>query len=383
MKFVHLVWRNLTRKKLRALLTMLSILVAFILFGYLSAIRVALSAGVDVAGADRLVVRHKVSIIQFLPISYRARMEAVPGVDAVIHQTWFGGIYQDPKNFFAQMPVEPESFLDMYPEFLLSDEERQAWLTTRTGVIVGENTANRFGWEVGDRIPIEATIWRQKDRRTTWEFDIVGIYEGAKEGTDTTQLLFRYDYFDEARAFGEGQVGWYVVRVDDPERAAEVALAIDREFANSPAETKAETEGAFVQAFAEQIGNIAAIMIGILSAVFFTILLVAGNTMAQSVNERVSELAVLKSVGFTHGGVMALVLGESCAIAILGGAIGLTVAWLMISLGDPTGGALPLFYFPNRDIVTGAVLVLLLGLLAGILPALQAMRLRIADALRR
>ena len=153
------------------------------------------------------------------------------------------------------MPVEPESFLDMYPEFLLSDEERQAWLTTRTGVIVGENTANRFGWEVGDRIPIEATIWRQKDRRTTWEFDIVGIYEGAKEGTDTTQLLFRYDYFDEARAFGEGQVGWYVVRVDDPERAAEVALAIDREFANSPAETKAETEGAFVQAFAEQIGQ--------------------------------------------------------------------------------------------------------------------------------
>lgn len=383
MKFVHLVWSNLQRKKLRALLTVLSILVAFVLFGYLSAIRVAFSAGVDVAGADRLVVRHKVSIIQFLPISYKTRMEAIPGVDAVVHQTWFGGIYQDPKNFFAQIPVEPEPFMDMYPEFLLSDDERRDWLSTRTGAIVGEATARRFGWDVGDRVPIEATIWEQKDGRTSWEFDIVGIYEGAKDGTDTSQFFFRYDYFDEARAWGEGVVGWYVVRVDDSDRAVEVAQAIDREFANSPAETKAETEGAFVQAFADQIGNIAAIMIAILSAVFFTILLVAGNTMAQSVNERVNELAVLKSMGFTHGGVMALVLGESCTIAILGGAIGLTVAWLLISLGDPTGGALPLFHFPNRDVVIGAVLVLVLGLLAGIFPALQAMRLRIADALRR
>ena len=188
MRFLYLVWSNLRRKKLRALLTILSILVAFVLYAYLSAIRIAFSVGVDVAGADRLVVRHKVSIIQLLPISYQRRMEATPGVEAVVHQTWFGGIYQDPRNFFAQIPVEPEPFLDMYPEFLLSDEEREAWLSTRTGAIVGEATARRFGWKVGDRVPIEATIWRQKGGRTTWEFDIVGIYEGAQDGTDTSQV---------------------------------------------------------------------------------------------------------------------------------------------------------------------------------------------------
>ena len=207
--------------------------------------------------------------------------------------------------------------------------------------------------------------------------------KARRTGPTRHKFLFRYDYFDEARAGGQGLVGWYVVRVDDPAQSADVARAIDREFANSPAETKAESEGAFVQAFADQIGNIGAIMIWILSAVFFTILLVAGNTMAQSVNERTRELAVLKSIGFTHMGVMGLVLGESCAIALLGGALGLTLGWLVISLGDPTNGALPVFFFPPRDIVIGACLVVLLGLVAGILPALQAMRLRIADALRR
>lgn len=383
MKYLHLLWSNLKRKKVRTSLTILSILVAFVLFGYLSAIRVALGQGVDVAGADRLVVRHKVSLIQPLPISYQARMEAVAGVDVVIHQTWFGGIYQDPKNFFAQIPVDPEPFLDMYPEYVLSDEERQAWLSTRTGAIAGATTAKRFGWKVGDRIPIEATIWRQADGRTTWEFDLVGIYEGTEKGTDTSQFFFRYDYFDEARAGGKGLVGWYIVRVTDPDLSAGVAQLIDDEFANSPAETKAESEGAFLQAFAKQIGNIAAIMMAILSAVFFTILLVAGNTMAQSVNERIGELAVLKSLGFTHRGVMGLVLAESCFIAALGGALGLAIAWLLISLGDPTNGALPIWFFPIRDVGIGVIVIGLLGLAAGILPALQAMRLRIADALRR
>jgi len=271
----------------------------------------------------------------------------------------------------------------MYPEFLLSDEEKARWLETRTGAVVGRATAERFGWKVGDRVPIQATIWTHGGGKKTWEFDIVGIYDGAEQGTDTTAFLFRWDFFDEARDWGRGEVGWYVVRVADPDQAVAVARRIDEEFANSPAETKAETEGAFVQAFAEQIGNIGAIMIAILAAVFFTILLVAGNTMAYSVRERTGELAVLKAVGFTDGQVLGLVLAEALALSSLGGLLGLGLGWFLISLGDPTHGALPIFYFPSRDIVIGAVLVIALGVAAGILPALQASRLRIADALRR
>lgn len=384
MRFLRLVVANLGRKKLRTILTGLSIAVAFVLFGYLAAVRVAFNQGVDVAGLDRLVVRHKVSIIQLLPESYGDRMERVDGVDLAVHQTWFGGIYQKPTNFFAQMPVEPEPFMDMFPEYLLDDDERRAWLETRTGAVVGRVTADRFGWEVGDRIPIQATIWTQKDGSRTWEFDIVGIYEGAEQGTDASQFFFRYDYFDEARSFGKGLVGWYAVRVDDPERAAAVAAAIDAEFANSPYETKAEPEGAFVQGFAKQVGDIATIIMAILAAVFFTILLVAGNTMAQSVRERISELAVLKAVGFTDRGVLGLVLAESCLLTAVGGLLGLGLAWFAISFGgDPTGGSFPVFYLPLEDALLGIALVLLVGVTAGLFPSLQARRLRIADALRR
>ena len=384
MKYLHLLWRNLTRKKMRTVLTILSILVAFLLFGYLSAIRQAFSMGIDVAGADRLIVRHKVSIIQFLPVSYEQRMERIEGVSDAVHQTWFGGIYQDRKNFFAQMPVEPEEFLEMYPEYVLEPEEREAFLENRTGAIAGATIAKRFGWEVGDRIPIEATIWVKEDESRSWEFDLVGIYEGAEKGTDTTQFFFRYDYFDEARAFEKGNVGWYTVRIDEPDRSAEIAEAIDAEFANSPAETKAEPEGAFLQGFAKQVGDIATIIVAIVTVVFFTILLVAGNTMAQSVRERISEIGVLKALGFTHRGVLGLVLAESCLIAVLGGALGLALAAWLISFGDPTPtNSLPIFYFPAGDAVIGAVLIVLLGLAAGILPALRALRLRTADALRR
>jgi putative ABC transport system permease protein len=383
MKYLRLVWSNLKRKKLRTLLTVLSILVAFVLFGYLAAVKRAFNQGVDVAGLDRLVVRHKVSIIQFLPESYKGRIEKIRGVSLAVFATWFGGIYQKPSNFFAQMPVVPEEFLDMFPEYLLSPEEKRAWLETRSGAIAGRILADRFDWKVGDRIPIQATIWTKKDGGEAWEFDLVGIYEGAEKGTDTSQFFFRYDFFHETRAWGGGNVGWYWVRIDEPDRAAEIARLIDEEFANSPYETKTEPEGAFVQGFANQIGNIGAIMMAILSAVFFTILLVAGNTMAQSVRERTQELGVLKAMGFTHRGVLALVLAESCLLAIFGGFLGLGIAWFLISLGDPSGGALPIFFFPTRDLVLGIVLVLLLGLATGLLPALQAQRLQIADAMRR
>jgi putative ABC transport system permease protein len=384
MKYLHLVWSNLKRKKLRTLLTVLSILVAFVLFGYLAAIKRAFNQGIDVAGLDRLIVRHKVSIIQFLPESYEGRMEKIRGVSSAVFATWFGGIYQKPSNFFAQLPVVPEEFLDMFPEYILSQEEEQAWLETRSGAIAGRILAERFDWKVGDRIPIQATIWTKKDGGRAWEFDLVGIYDGAEKGTDTSQFFFRHDFFHESRAWGSGNVGWYYVRVEEPERAAEIARLIDEEFANSPHETKTEPEGAFVQGFAKQIGNIGAIMMAILSAVFFTILLVAGNTMAQSVRERTEELGVLKAMGFTHRGVLGLVLAESCLLAMLGGFVGLGIAWILITwIGDPSGGALPIFFFPTKDLVLGIFLVLLLGLATGLLPALQAQRLQIADAMRR
>jgi putative ABC transport system permease protein len=381
MKFFHLIWCNLKRKKLRTSLTLLSILVAFILFGFLSAIQQALVGGVALAGADRLSVREKVSIMNLLPISYEARMERIPGVDFATHQTWFGGIYQDPKNFFMQNPVEPEKFLKMHPEIILPPDELKAWLATRTGAIVGRRTADRFNWKIGDKVPIRSPIWA--DNRT-WEFDIVGIYDGAKKGTDTTWMLFRYDYFDEARQWGKGQVGWYTIRIKDPSQAAEVAKRVDAEFENSPAETKTEPEGAFIQGWASQIGNIVFIVASILGMVFFTILLVTGNTMAQAVRERTGELGVLKAIGFTNAQVVGLVLAESCLLTVIGGAVGLGLAWAVTPvLAQNLAGLLPMFFLPTRALFVGLGLSIVLGFVTGIFPALQAMRLRVADALRR
>jgi putative ABC transport system permease protein len=384
-KFWPLLWSNLWRRKARTIFTLLSIVVAFVLFSYLAAVRVAFRAGVDVAGADRLFTTHKTSIIQPLPKSYQDQIARVPGVVAVTHSSWFGGIYQNPNQGFQgvfQAPVEPEAYLAMYPEFDVPDDQKRAWIEDRQGVLVGRTTAERFGWKVGDRVPVQGTIWRKKDGSSLWEFNVRGIYTGDR-GVDTTQFLFHYDYFDEARQWGQGIVGWYVVRIADSSKAAEVGKRIDSIFANSPAETKTVTEKALAQSFADQIGNVGAIIQWVLLAVFFTLLLVTGNTIAQSVRERTSELAVLKTVGFSNGKTLALVLAESCLLTVLGGALGLGIGAALVASGDPTGGFLPIFYFPERDLTMGILYVVLLGLVAGILPAIQAMRLRIVDALRR
>ena len=382
MKFLPLVWKNLFRRKARTLFTVLSIVVAFVLFAYLAAIRLAFGTGVSVAGADRMLVIHKVSLIQPLPESYLGRITAVDGVADISHMSWFGGIYQDPRNFFAQFAVDAESYLRLYPEIVLSDDEREAWLRNRTGAIVGRVTADRFGWEVGDRIPIQGTIFRTRSG-PTWEFTIDGIYEAGEEGYDTSTFYFHHEYLMEANDQGVRFVGQYVIRVDDPERSADVAAAIDTRFANSPAETRTSTEQAFLQGFADQIGNIGAMVTAILAAVFFTILVITANTMAQSIRERTNELAVLKTLGFTDRRVLALVLIESLTLAVVGGAAGLGIGSLLIGLGDPTGGFLAVFLFPTRDLVMGGVLVVLLGFAAGAVPALLATRLRIVDALRK
>jgi putative ABC transport system permease protein len=387
MKYWPLVWSNLKRRKARTIFTFLSIVVAFVLFAYLAAVKTAFRAGIDVAGADRLFTTQKTSIIQPLPKAHQEKIATVPGVVAVISANWFGGIYQNPNTGFQgvfQSPVEPARYLEMYPEFLLPAEQKAAWLADREGAIVGRKTAERYGWKVGDRIPVQAPFfYRKKGGSRAWEFNLRGIYDGREKGTDTTQFLFHYDYFDEAREVGQGMVGWYIVRIADPQAAAKVGAAIDAQFENSRFETKTVTEKALVQSFADQIGNIGKIITWILAAVFFTLLLVAGNTVAQSVRERTNELAVLKTIGFSHESVLGLVLAESFVMAIVGGGAGLALGALGVSGGDPTGGFLQVFFFPRRDVVMGVVFVLLLGFVAGILPALQAMRLKIVDALRR
>ncbi len=382
MKFLPLVWRNVWRRKLRTIFTVLSIFVAFLLFGLLMTIRTVFSLGVDVAGLDRLMVIHKIAIIMPLPIAYQRQLAALPGVQTVTHNTWFGGVYQDPTNFFATIALEPSVYFSMYPELHLPPEQMKAWLADRQGAVVGKDLAARFGWKIGDRIPIKGTIYRTKSGGNAWEFNLDGIYD-ADPGVDKTNFFFRYDYLDEARLNGAGLVGWYIIKIKDPSHARELAARVDDMFANSSAETKTTTEKGFIEGFAKQIGDIGSIMMAILAAVLFTILLVVGNTMAQAVRERTNELAVLKTLGFSPAVILMLVLTESVMIAVAGGGLGLALAWAIVQRGDPTGGLLSPFVLPARDVVTGVWLMLALGVAAGVLPAAGAMRIRITDALRK
>jgi putative ABC transport system permease protein len=383
MKFLPLVWKNIWRRKFRTIFTLLSIFIAFILFGILMTIRQSFTFGVEIAGADRLVLIHKVSLIMSLPVSYKERLQQTTGVELASHQTWFGGIYQDPSNFFANMAVEPDVFLKIYPEFVLPPDQAEVWRNDRQGAIIGRDLAERFGWNIGDRIPLTAPIWLPKGGGTTWEFNIVGIYDGA-DAVDKTQMFFRYDYLDENRLNGQGEVGWYVVKISDPAQAVDLSRTFDEMFANSSAETKTTTEKGFVEGFAKQIGDIGSIMIAISSTVLFMFGLVAASTMAQSVRERTSELAVLKTLGFSGTAILSLVLAESLFIAFTGGLLGLGLAWAFVTVtGDPTNGMLPIFVLPPRDLVIGVGLMVLMGVLAGVMPAIAAMRLKITDALRR
>jgi putative ABC transport system permease protein len=378
MRFLGLVWANLVRKKLRTTLTVGSFAVALFLFGLLVTIRGAFSGGADVAGVDRLTVINKTSLIMPLPHSYRGRLLQVPGVAAVTFATWFGGVYQDERNFFPQFAVDTDTWFRVYSEYVVPREQLASFLRDRQGCLVGRSLAQRFGWKVGDRIPLRGTIWTG-----TWEFNLDGIYGGNRPDVDTSQMLFRYDYLEEQRRFGKGTVGWYVVKLANPDDAVKVAAAIDGAFANSPYETLTQTEKAFAASFAKQMGNIGLLVMTIGAVVFFTLLLVTGNTMAIAVRERTAEVAVLKTVGFPDVAVLGLVLGESVLIAGQGGAIGLALAKLFTLGGDPTRGMLASFYLPWSSIGLGFGLALFVGAVAGALPAISAMRLRVADALGR
>jgi putative ABC transport system permease protein len=384
MKFLPLVWRNVWRRKVRTTFTLLSIFVAFLLFGLLMTIRETFSLGVDLAGLDRLMVIHKISIIMPLPLSYQTQLRSVPGVETVTHNTWFGGVYQDPANFFSSIATEPEPYFSMYPEIHIPPEQMKAWAADRQGAVIGVDLAKRFGWKIGDRVPLKGTIYRTKNGGDSWEFNIVGIYDGDP-GVDKTGFFFRYDYLDENRQVnsGAGTVGWYVIKIKDSSRSKEMAAIFDGMFANSAYETNTTTEKGFIDGFAKQIGDTGSIMIGILVAVLFTILLVVGNTMAQAVRERTSELAVLKTLGFSNVGILSLVLAESMFVAVAGGGLGLAAAWAIVARGDPTGGLLSPFVLPQRDVLLGIAVIACVGLAAGLLPAAGAMRIRITDALRK
>jgi putative ABC transport system permease protein len=379
MKHLPLLLANLRRKKIRTALTIGSFVVALFLFGLLGAIRAGFRQGIDIAGSDRLIVIGRTGVIQPLPLAYLERIRRLPGVADVVHSTWFGGVYQDPKNFFSQFVVEPEAWRGMYPEFVVDDAQWRDFVDDRQGVVVGAKLAQRFGWKVGDHLPLKAPGYLGGG---SWDFNVRAIYHGSRPQDDENQLWLQHRYFyEKAPDYWQGIVGWYVVRVEDRDAALAVARAIDQEFANSSSETRTQTESAFAAAFMKQMGNIEFLIMAIGSVVFFTLLLVTGNTMAIAVRERTNELAVLKAVGYSDGFVLGLVLAESVLIAAVGGAIGLWLARGMAEQ-DITGGILPM-YLSSGVLAAGVVAALGTGLLAGLLPAVSAMRLSVVDALRR
>jgi putative ABC transport system permease protein len=378
-KFLPLLAANLFRRKIRTTLTVGSFAVALFLFGLLVTIRGAFNQGVEAAGVDRLIVMNKVSLVQPLPLAYKDRLARVEGVKQVTFASWFGGVYQDEKNFFAQFAVDPEGWRQMYREFVVPDDQWEAFRKDKAAAIAGAFTAKRFGWKIGDRIPIRGAFYQGE-----WQFNLVGIYEGTRPQDDLSQFWFRWDYMDEkVEPYLKGWVGWYVVRLEPGSEPALVSGRIDAQFANSSFESRTQTEQAFMGSFVEQMGNIEFLMLAIGGVVVFTLLLVTGNTMATAVRERTGELAVLKTVGFGDGFVLVLVLLESALLAAVGGTLGVVLAKAFTLRGDPTNGMLPVFYMPGWSLPAGIALAVVVGVLAGLLPAWAAMRLQVVQALRR
>ena len=378
MKFSRIILANLLRKKVRLVLTIGSFAVALFLFAFLGVVRDAFSRD-NLASANRLIIINRTSIINPLPLSYRERILRIPGVKSVTHNNWFGGTYIEEKNFFPQFVIDPENQRQVVPEFIVPDDQWQAFLRDREGAVVGARTMERFHWKVGDRIPIKNPVWG------SWEFNIDGVYHGTRPGDDETQFWFQWDYYEErVPQTSKGQIGWYVLRIDNPDDAPRIAKAIDAEFANSPNETKTETESAFAAGWVKQFGNIKFLIVTIGAVVFFTLLLVTGNTMAISVRERTGELAVLKAIGFSDRKVLAFVLGESLVIAAVGGLLGLGLALVAVPLlSRALTGLVPVLFLSPTILLFGFVAALFVGFISGFLPGLGAMRMRVVNALRR
>ncbi|NZA26971.1 ABC transporter permease [Luteimonas sp. SJ-92] len=385
MKYLHLVWAALFRRKTRTFLTLASIVAAFLLFGMLDGIRTSFAQlGQNADGAQRLQTSSRLSFIETLPLSLGARIARVDNIEAVTYANWFGGAYQDPRNQIFSFAVA-DNYLDLYPEIEVSAEERQAFASTRTAILVGQDLARRFDWKVGDRIPLQSTIFPNSDGSLNWEFDIVGILRSRDEksaGFNDSLLLLRWDYFEESTPYVDGDVGWYVSRVGDVRQADRAAKAIDALSANSPDETKTMTEQAAFASQLKQMADIGLIVGSIMGAVFFTLLLLTGNTMAQAVRERTSELAVLKTIGFSSTSVLAMVLAESVLLVLIGGVLGLGLAAVLSPIvTSASGGVISLPPIGLQSWLLGLGLMVAIGLLVGALPALRGMRLNIVDAL--
>jgi putative ABC transport system permease protein len=381
-KFRQLIFANLFRKKVRLILTIGSFAVALFLFSFLAVVKGAFGRGADIAGADRLVIINRISIIQPLPLSYRDKILRIPGVKAITHNNWFGGVYQDEKNFFPQFAIDVENQRKVLPELQVPDDQWANFVKDRQGAIAGAKTAARFHWKIGDRIPIKTTIF---GGASTWEFNLDGIYHSSTVGGDESQFWFQWDAFEEGvpKSFKDN-VGWYVLKLDNPEDAVRVSKAIDDMFANSSFETKTETESAFAAGWVKQFGNIEFLILTIGAVVFFTLLLVTGNTMAISVRERIGELAVLKAIGFSDRSVLFFVLAESLTISLVGGLIGLGLAALAIPvLAAALNGLLPTLILSPAILSVGLGTALLVGVVSGLLPGIGAMRMRVVNALRR
>ena len=383
MKYFSLVWSALFRSKTRTLLTLMSVITAFLLFGLLDSVRVAFNSGGGVDGANRLVVASKLSITQMLPSSLDRQVASVPGVRKVATGTWFGGIYQDARNFFPNFSIG-EGYLDLYPEYIIDPEQRRAFDGDQAGAVVGRTLANKFGWKIGDTIPLQATIFPNADGSNNWPLTLRAIFDirDSKRKGEEQQLFMHWKYFDESNTMMKNRVSWLVVQLEDPAQASRIAQAIDAISENSDRETKSQTEQAFNQSFAKQFADIGLIVTAIMAAVFFTLLLLTGNTMAQAVRERIPELAVLKTLGFTNTAVLWLVLAESILLIVLGGMLGMSLASAIIPvIGAASGGMVALGGIPSETWTLGLILMVLIGVLVGALPALRAMRLSIVDAL--
>jgi len=381
---IRLVWAQLFRKKTRTVLTLLSVVVAFLLFGLLQAVQVAFESGADAADARRLLTTARYSIIEPLPIGHARAIERVPGVVAVASADWFGAKYQNESNAFPVFAVDPARYLDMYPEFTVTPAHREAFVKTRTGALAGQRLADRYGWKVGQKLPLASEIHTKTDGSLNWEFDLVGVLDAEDPAVrgNADMVLINVAYFDEARQFGRGRTGWYIVRIADSREARAISAAIDHVFANSPDETKTQPEKEFAIGFAKQIGDIGAMVTRILIAVFFTILILTGNTMAQAIRERIPELAVLKTLGFSDRTVTALVLGEAFMLLGLGALLGMSAAVSVLpALNGKTGGRFPPLFVSAETWLLAGVVTVALALAIGLPPAIRVARLRIVDAL--
>jgi putative ABC transport system permease protein len=384
MKYLPLLWANLWRRKTRTIFTLLSVIVAFLLYGVLGTVDYAFeNPSTGATGADKLITTNKFSITLLLPSSFTQQIAAVPGVAVVTWLTWFGAYYQESKNFVFAVPIETNTYFDLHKgEFVVRDDQMRAFRENRSGALVNSALMQKFGWHVGQKLPLHSTIWTQKsDGSLNWTFDIVGTFD-AKDPTQASQqsstVLFHYELFDEGRSFGKGKVGWYEERVEDPAQSAQIAAKIDALFANSPDETKTQPAKDFALAFLKQLGDVGFVLRAILGAVFFTLLFLTGNTMMQSVRERVPELAVLKTLGFSDAKVLGLVIGEALLLCGLAAIVGLALSYALIPIVqrglqgvDLSRGAQP----------SGLAIAVLLALLVGGPPALRAMRLNVIDAL--